>query len=506
MAKILSKIPHTRWYKAEQKAIQKAANNITSDKTWQYGADATTIATLLGSGKRAAKSRTLVYNKWSEMEADAICSSAMRLSVTAALGGQETSGKIVFIEKTAEAEDNKQLAQIVEEINHDLADLLNRIAFTSAYTGACFGDAYARVYTDDNGVVDLYIDELVRPPLVQPFERGSKTIGYAIYTGEKSFERLDVSQMARLKMPRTQWVPQNGVVEKSLKLDITEDDLNSIQIMPSMAGGSLLYSGEEAYDNLTASLTGIVGQRWIDAIDESILMVATDGMSDQDEKKWLKSIIEMKKKSKEYYNDAIVNGGLKEKITHVVPTDRTDRITQLNVEGQSARKGNLEIEDIMLHARLLAGALGHDLAMLGFADQLSGGFGEGVGFRLSAQSAEQSRIIRHALSGFFNQIIDIHTMKRYGVVFQDKKRPWKVNFYGSISALEAERQQSRSDAMNSGLLIVQAIQSFKDAGATKEMMQSFLSTQLLLDEEDAKLYAAIVDAKESEDDKGGFPA
>ena len=37
----------------------------------------------------------------------------------------------------------------------------------------------------------------------------------------------------------------------------------------------------------------------------------------------------------------------------------------------------MSIDDIMLHAKLLAGALGVDLSMLGFADTLAGGLGEG---------------------------------------------------------------------------------------------------------------------------------
>ena len=41
------------------------------------------------------------------------------------------------------------------------------------------GDSYARVYGQDKvGVTDLLCDEMVLPPLVQPFEQGSKTVGY----------------------------------------------------------------------------------------------------------------------------------------------------------------------------------------------------------------------------------------------------------------------------------------------------------------------------------------
>jgi hypothetical protein len=489
------------------------ASQITPADTYLYGADSTTISTLLGSGKKAARARSAVYEKWSLMESDAICSSALGLLVTTALGGHETTGQMVFIEKTPEAETDKRLGKIVDEINADLSALFNKVAFTMGYTGSAFGDAYARVYTSAQGVVDLYTDEMVRPPLVQPFERGSRTVGYAVYVGERNFERLDVTQLARLKMPRTQWVPQNGVVEKSLKLALTEDDIDSLPIMPSMAGGSLLYNAEESYDNLAASLMGLVGQRWMDSIDESMVSVNLESMTVEQQKRFMDSIKTMLLKSKALAEQAVSGGKpIMERIRHIIPVFNEKQVTQIGSAngGQPSRSGSISIDDVLLHAKLLSGALGVDLAMLGFSEILSGGLGEGGFFRVSAQAAERARIIRVALAEFFNQIVDIHTLKRYGFVFPANSRPWAINFYGSISALEAEKQRSKMDAMNAGMLLVQAMQMFKDVGANKEQMETFLSKEMLLDEDEAKLFAAIVDQKPPEgeggdNNHGGFP-
>jgi len=56
------------------------------------------------------------------MESDAICSNALSLLVTSALGGHETTGDIVFIEKTSLADKDKKLGNIVDEINADLSE------------------------------------------------------------------------------------------------------------------------------------------------------------------------------------------------------------------------------------------------------------------------------------------------------------------------------------------------------------------------------------------------
>lgn len=505
MAKILNTLGISkRAYHAENIA---PAQKITQADSFMYGASPTTVATLLGSGKKSAKQRQLIYQKWAYMESDGICSSALKLLVTAALGGDKTDGKMVFIEQNPDYKGSDKAAKMVDEISADLANIFNRNAFSAAYTGAGFGDAYARIYSNNSGVTDLHYDEMYRPQLVQPFEKGGRTVGYAVYVGEKNFERLDVSQLARMKMPRTQWVPQTGVVEKALRAAITEDDINNLPIMPSMAGGSLLYNAEEHFDNLSASLMGLVGQRWMDSIDEQMVSVNLDGMTKDQQDRFLTSIVSMLKKSKDLAESAVNNGRpVLERVRHLIPVFGDKQLTQITGPsgGSSGRNGAITIDDVLLHAKLLCGAIGVDLSMVGFSDLLSGGLGEGGFFRTSAQAAENSRSIRVALAEFYNHIIDIHTMKRYGVVFPENNRPWKINFYGSISALEAEEQRTKADKMNAGILMVQAIQAFKDAGATKEMMQDFLTNEMMLSEGQAKLYAPIVEQK-NEGDGGGFP-
>jgi len=488
------------------------AKQINEASAFAYGAGVTTVAALLGSGSRGARARQIIYEKWSLMEGDPIISTALMLLVTSALGGHETNGDLVFIEKTSEIKHSPRLARIVDEIAADLVPLFNKVAFQVAYTGAAFGDAYARIYTNADGVIDLNADETLRPPLVQPFERGSRTVGFAVYIGERNFERLDVSQVARLKMPRVQWVPQYGIVEKALRLHLTEDDIDRLPILPSMAGGSLLYSAESPYDNLAASLLGLVGQRWLDSIDEQLVTVNMDAMNRDQQESVLDSVKQMLLRSKSYAEQAVQRGRpLLERIRHVIPTFGEKQAIQVGPGngGQSGRTATISVDDVMLHARLLSGALGVDLSMLGFADQLSGGLGEGGFFRVSAQAAERARVIRVALSEFFNHVIDIHTMRRYGMVFDASERPWSINFFGSISALEAEKQRTRSDAMNAGMLLAQAMQAFKELGATKDVMEEFLSKTMLLDEDQARLYATIVDKPKQpagDDGGGGFGA
>lgn len=482
------------------------SNDIALSDAFSYDGQ-TTISSLLGSGRRTARTRQAIYQKWSHMEADPIISSALTLQVTAALGGHETTGDTVFIEKTPEANKNKQLGAMVDEISAHLMPMFNKIAFGIAYNGVAFGDGYARPYLKQGfGLVDICSDELVRPPLVQPYERGSKTVGYHIFVGPKQVEKLSVDQLVRLKMPRTVWVPQMSVVEKAWRTAIAENDVENLPLLPSLAGGSFLYNAEEAYDNLYQTLLGLVGQRWMDSIDEQMVGVNLQSMTKDQQKAFMDSIIKMLKKSKDIAESA-ANGGrpVLEKIRHVVPMFADKQVTQIGPVSQGSGRGaNLTIDDVMMHAKMLSGALGVDLSMLGFAELLSGGMGDGGFFRMSAQVATRSQAIRGALTDCFNQLIDLHTLHRYGVVFEPSKRPWAMNYYGSISALESEKQRTRAEATNSGAMLVQTMSQFKDMGADKDLMQAFLSKVMLIDEDVAELLARIVELKAPEPEGGGF--
>ena len=474
------------------------AAQITQSDAFAYGAGMTTVASLLGHGLSAARARMLIYDKWQMMEADPIVASAIQLLVTAALGGHETTGELIFIEEAPAAKKNKKLMKVVEDVR-GLLPLFNRIAFQTAAIGAAYGDAYARVYADNTGVVDVYTEELVRPQLVQAYERGGRTIGYSVSIGDNCFQRLNCLQMARLKMQRTRWTPQYGVVEKAYRFPIEEDDPNKLPIMPSCVGGSFLFAAERPYDNLVASLLGLVGQRWIDSIDEQIVTANMKAMSQEQKEAFLKSIKNMLLHSKEVAENAVKRGfPVLERIRHIIPVFDDKQVLSIVPAngGTSGRTSSITIDDVLLHAKLLAGALGVDISMLGFADQLSGGLGEGGFFRVSAQVAERARIIRVALEDFFNEIINIHTYYKYGMVFKPEERPWDISFYGSLSALEAERQRTRSDGMNAGSMVVQTLQMLKDMGATEDVGAYFLQKGMMLDEEEAKTYAKILSQKD----------
>ena len=471
-----------------------------------FSAEPLSTAPLLGSGAVQARARQAIYAKYQQMLANPLVAGALRVHVMAALGGHETTGDMVFIETKPEAEKDAAAKALVAGLNTDVGALFNRIAATVAFNGVAYGDSFARLYTSKGvGVVNAISDEMMLPPLVQPFELGDKTVVCQVAAGQKYVDTLAMDQIARLKMPRMIYAPQPMAIEKAWRMRIREDDVNALPLMPTLAGGSFLIDAEDQFDKFTAAMLGLVGQRVLDSIDESIMTVNVTGMTKEQRTTFLGSVTRILMRSKELAETAVKSGAyLLGRVRHMLPVYGDKQVMQLqgvNSAGGAGtgRAGNVSIDDVMFHAKLLGGAMGVDISMLGFADLMSGGLGDGGFFRTSIQAAERSRTIRTALSEFFSHIIDVHLAYKKGVKYEPGARPWQINFYGSISALETERQRTTADAYNAGALLAQTLTTLKDSGLDEGALSHLLAHVMKLDEADAKLYAKSLAAAKKEE-------
>jgi len=487
--------------------VQEVAQN-----GFAYG-DTLTQAALLGNGVISSRSRQDIYAKYQQMMSDPVVSAALRMHVTGALGGDDQTGDMVFIEAKPEAKKQAAQAKMVEEINGALSPLINRMAMQLAYNAVAFGDSYARMYPEQRrGVVELSCDEMLLPPLVQPYEVGNKTVVCTVAVGSRWLERLVMDEIVRMKMPRLIYTPQPLAVEKAWRARIKESKVENLPAMPALVGGSFLADAETQFNNFQAALAGLTGQRILDSIDESYWTVQVQGMTKEQQADFIGNIKRILKKSKDLADDSMKSGRpFLGRIKHILPVWTDKQLMQVqgvNAAGGSGggRAGNITIEDVLFQAKLLTGALGMDITMLGFADMLSGGLGDGGFFRTSVQTAERGRAIRTALVEAVNHIIDVHVLYRYRLRFSPEERPWKVNLYGTIAAMETERQKTALDAANYGSVLVNIFNQLKESGLDEPAMSQFLEKQLRLDPEEAKAYAKSIDAaakKALEGENGG---
>jgi hypothetical protein len=468
-----------------------------------FDADYVGVEMLLGSSDRPARSRSAIYQKWHYMIQDGLISTILRLHVQMALGGHETTGETIFIEPKPgiSAADKKA----VDELQF-IAKILNKHAHSMCFTACAFGDAYARLYTQKGEGMFAFDSEQPFAPLVQAYEEIGQTVGYIVSLGSKLQSRFNHLDMVRMRMPRMVYLPQMRAIENAQKINLEATEPRDMRPLPALVGGSFLEAAEVDYDNLMSALRGMIGQRIAGSIDETMIGANLSDMTAAQQKLFMDSLEKMLISMKTRAEEAVKTGQYAtSRNFHVMPTFNEKQLTQISsFQGGSNSGAGANIEDVMFCARKLAGTLGIDLSMVGFADQMTGGLGEGGFNRTSSQAAERSRIIRTAFMQTVNDTIDRHMLAKDGKCWADDERPYDVNFFGSIAALEAEKQASRERSINAGVMLLQGMDLMRTMGLPESMCEQFMATMMEIDTEKAKIFAkGLKEAKPPAPDMGG---
>lgn len=468
-----------------------------------FDADYVGIEMLLGASDRPARSRSAIYQKWHYMIQDGLISTILRLHVQMALGGHETTGETIFIEAkpNASAADRKAIDEL-----QFIAKILNKHAHGMCFNACAFGDSYARLYTKKGEGMFAFDSEQPFAPLVQPYVELGQTVGYIVSLGSKLQSRFNHLDMVRMRMPRMVNLPQMRAIENAQKINLEATDLRDMRPLPDLVGGSFLEAAEVDYDNLISALRGMIGQRISGSIDETMIGANLSDMTAAQQKLFMDSLEKMLKSMKTRAEEAVRTGTYAtSRNFHVMPTFNEKQLTQISsFQGGSNSGAGANIEDVMFCARKLAGTLGIDLSMVGFADQMTGGLGEGGFNRTSSQAAERSRIIRSSFMQTVNDTIDRHMLAKHGRCWADDERPYDVNFFGSIAALEAEKQASRERAISGGVMLLQGMDLMRTMGLPESMMEQFMATMMEVDTDKAKIFAkGIKEAKPPAPDMGG---
>lgn len=448
------------------------------------------------------RTRKEIYTTWQSMQKDPSLSEGLGLHVTAALGGHESRSDMIFISPVERIRGKgtraEELRKKLDTRRRYLEPLINKIIVKITTDAVSFGDGYARIYGKDGvGITDIMSNEFTHPPLIQAFEQGGRTIGYHALE-EKSWEkvitRLTTVQMLRLKMPRVTHVPQYEPVQGILRAQILKADIQSeLPIVPSPVGGSFLYEVEEPWFNVHLALATMNSQQIADAVEQMFVTLNMSGMppkQQQTYKKGLERIIESHEK---HVRNALMGGeAIWNKKIHVLPAWDEKQILNPLGDITGSRTAPINIEVFMINVRRLMGGIGMDPSLVGWADMLAGGLGDGAAFHTSAQIMRRSYRIRQAVTEFINDLIRLDWAYAYGEWLEPIDYHWQIEFYSDVSAGNTEAITNRQNRMNSLMITGQAVQMIKDLGLPEKETAGLLEKIGGMDLDEAEALAAAM--------------
>lgn len=465
--------------------------------------------------KNIRRHRKDIYTKWEIMLKDPSIAEAMGIHATAALGGHEARSTMVFItpkEQYRKSDNNhvKQIRRQLEEQRKCLEPMINNIAVKLCRDAISFGDGYVRVYGEKGkGVSHLVCNEYTYPPLVQAYEQADKNIGFHVLERrhwQRTVSQLNRVQMLRMKMPRVSIIPQMEIVEGlAVKKMLETDNVGELPVLPAHIGGSFLYEIEDAWWNVNLTLAAMNSQQIADAVSQMFLTINMSGMPPAQQQEYKKGLEKTMASHADHIREALAGGeAIWGTQYHVLPTwDDKQILNPLgDVKGQRSSPINMEV--FMVNIRRLMGGLGLDPSMVGWADMLSGGLGNGGFISTSIQTMRRSIMIRQALTEFLDQLLNLDWGYRFGEMFEEGNYPWQFDFYSDQTAAAAEAANTKQTRMNTLMLVSQSLTALKEVGLNEEENAKLLESIGGFDFEDAQALAKGLKGAPMPDDGGSM--
>ncbi|MDI9759638.1 hypothetical protein [Acinetobacter baumannii] len=448
------------------------------------------------------RDRRTILTTWALMQHDPTIAAALNLHVTAALGGHESRGDVVFMTPAANIRNGgnnaKRLRELVQKEAQFLTPLFNEIAYPMARYGFAYGDSYARIYGHKGyGLTQIMCNEYTEAPLIQAYEQGGRTVGFHVLEKDDGEQRLITKltnmQMCRMKMPRYAPVPQFRIGQFVHQRMLAENDINKLPIVPAEVGGSILYDAEEPWANVQLILQALNSQQIADSVEQGFLTIDVSGMPPEQRAKYRKGLTKMLQKHKNNIRDALQGGeAIWSKAWHVLPVWGDKQV--LNAVGDLSKRGApLSTDALMVNVRRMCGAIGMDMALLGWAEQLAGGLGDGAAFHTSAQIGQKSIHIRTSLTKALNHAANLHFGYKYGYMFQPHEIPWKFEFYSDISAASTEALTNKQTRSNTMAMFTNSLAGLKELRLNRESNFIILSKIGGCDDEEAEILVDALD-------------
>lgn len=229
-----------------------------------------------------------------------------------------------------------------------------------------------------------------------------------------------------------------------------------------------------------------------------------EGMPPNQQKKYKQGLVKMLQGYRDRVKAAF-DGGEEIYATnyHIVPTwGDKQTINSLGDLG-GGRQSPLNTEVLMINLRRLAGGLGTDLSLIGWADMLAGGLGDGAAFHTSAQIMRRSTWIRQSLIDSYNKLMAQHWAIKYNEYFKDGEYPWQFDFYSDQSAAATEALTNKQTRLNTTMIKAQTLQLLRDLGFSEATLQTMIEKDMGEDFDTAKKIANdLVKARETVADDG----
>ncbi len=445
------------------------------------------------------------YNILETMAKSPTISTALNIHIAHALAPSKKTGQ-AFILSPKDGSDAEAVSRC-EELTADLGAMINDGLPSWAMIMAIFGVSYVRPYAEQGrGITGIESSYYTLPHFVQEFYRGSQLVGFSgdYILDTHSLRRVITEPWNLVSMKNPYWTPQHKVIPVSYGTkgySLLSDQADKPLMETQNYGTSFLEYSYEPYLNLCASLAALKSTRNNAAKIDRLIALTTNTLDPVNAANYTRGVSQALKRHSDLVAQRSINANaIPTVLNHLIPV-MGDGKNGITIDTQSIPADISGIEDVMFHLRQLAASLGIDATMLGWADQMSGGLGEGGWQQTAIQAALRANWIRQASQRTIYRLLDIHLAYKYGKVYTETNRPYDVQFNSMNTAIQEEENRELDARANFVAVISQImdqIQNNPKLAGSDAFMRYLFTEQLHIDDDTLNTMIKEFKANESE--------
>ncbi|HGW9311494.1 TPA: phage portal protein [Escherichia coli] len=445
------------------------------------------------------------YNILETMAKSPTISTALNIHIAHALAPSKKTGQ-AFILSPKDGSDAEAVSRC-EELTADLGAMINDGLPSWAMIMAIFGVSYVRPYAEQGrGITGIESSYYTLPHFVQEFYRGSLLVGFSgdYILDTHSLRRVITEPWNLVSMKNPYWTPQHKVIPVSYgtkEYSLLSDQADKPLMETQNYGTSFLEYSYEPYLNLCASLAALKSTRNNAAKIDRLIALTTNTLDPVNAANYTRGVSQALKRHSDLVAQRSINANaIPTVLNHLIPV-MGDGKNGITIDTQSIPADISGIEDVMFHLRQLAASLGIDATMLGWADQMSGGLGEGGWQQTAIQAALRANWIRQAAQRTIYRLLDIHLAYKYGKVYTETNRPYDVQFNSMNTAIQEEENRELDARANFVAVISQImdqIQNNPKLAGSDAFMRYLFTEQLHIDDDTLNTMIKEFKANESE--------